>query len=300
VKYGWIDERRAEYPIRALCAALEVSPSGYYEWKSRPGGERRERRARIVQAAQKFFEESRRIYGYRKVHRDLVAADMACSREMVRQVMRENGWKSKVQRRGRRVVTTDSAHDLPVAANLLNRDFGASRPNEKWVTDITYVATKEGWLYLATVLDLYSRRIVGWSAGDSLATALVREALLRAVRNRLPKGDLLHHSDRGSQYASLEYRNLLEINELTASMSRKANCWDNAPMESFFGSLKTEWLNFEQFANREQAKGSVFEYIEVFYNRRRRHEALDYRTPIEFEYLYKCAPPSHPPGVRKK
>lgn len=286
MKYAWIKEQAECFPIATLCKSIGVSRSGFYEWRDRPVSDRRLRHDRLTRAAEDSFESSSHVYGYRKVHDDLAEsgqASLKCSRETVRLIMRENAWFSRVKRRSRRVLTTDSDHRQPVAQNLLNREFSASRPNEKWLTDITYIETGEGWLYLAAVLDLYSRRIVGWAMDDHMQTVLISSALKRAVRHRLPDRGLLHHSDRGSQYASEEYRAMIEINEFEMSMSRKGNCWDNAPMESFFGSLKTEWLKFERLDTREQAKQAVFEYIEVFYNRKRKHQALDYQTPVEFE-----------------
>ena len=272
-----------------LCRTIGVSRSGFYEWRDRPVSDRKLRHDKLTKAAEESFKTSSHVYGYRKVHDDLAEsgqAAMMCCRETVRLIMRENAWFSRVKRRSRRVVTTDSDHRQPVADNLLNRNFTASRPNEKWLTDITYIETGEGWLYLAAVLDLYSRRIVGWAMDDHMQTGLISRALKMAVRHRLPDNGLLHHSDRGSQYASEEYRMLIEIHQFQMSMSRKANCWDNAPMESFFGSLKTEWLKFECLKTREQAKQSVFEYIEVFYNRKRKHQSLDYQTPLAVEHTF--------------
>ena len=286
MRYAWIDEKRQVFPVAVLCRCLEVSRSGYYEWRGREVSPRQARHERLTSAAGAFHQASKGVYGYRKVYDDLQELDdesMHCSRETVRHIMRENGWSSRVERKRSRVTTTDSDHCQPVAENLLNRDFSASRPNEKWLTDITYIETGEGWLYLAAVLDLFSRRIVGWAMDENMQTQLVRRALNMAVKHRLPTDDLLHHSDRGSQYASEEYRHLIEINEFTMSMSRKADCWDNAPIESFFGSLKTEWLKFEDTSTREQAKQTVFESIEVFYNRKRKHQTLAYQTPDSFE-----------------
>lgn len=290
MKLRWIDEHQDVFPVRAMCQVLGVGKTCFYEWKTKPSSPGSDRRQRITEAVHRSFEASHQIYGYRKVFQDLREWNIACCPETVRRVMKENGWFSKVKRVSRRASTTNSKHNDPIAPNILDRDFTATKPNKKWVTDITYVATDEGWLYLAAVEDLFSRRIVGWAASDTLMTSLVADALRDAIGKRLPGGGLLHHSDRGSQYASLEYRNLLEVNELSASMSRKANCWDNAPMESFFGSLKSEWLNFEIFDTREQARASIFEYIEVFYNRRRRHESLDYVSPMEFEHQYHSTP----------
>ena len=289
MRYAWIDEHRQDFPVAMLCRCLEVSRSGFYEWRSRGVSPRQERHDKLTSAAKDFHEASDSVYGYRKVYEDLQELDdesMHCCPETVRGIMQENNLFSRVERKQKWISTTDSHHTEPVAENLLNRDFTASRPNEKWLTDMTFIETGEGWLYLAAVLDLFSRRVVGWAMDDNMQTQLVRRALMMAIQHRLPEGQLLHHSDRGSQYASLEYRNLVDINEFTLSMSRKANCWDNAPMESFFGSLKTEWLKFEDTRTREQAKQTTFEYIEVFYNRKRRHQSIDYKTPEAFEKLY--------------
>lgn len=195
--------------------------------------------------------------------------------------MQVNGIAAKRKRRF--VVTTDSRHSLPVAENKLNQQFTTSKPNEKWVTDITYVWTKEGWLYLAVVLDLFSRKVVGWSMDETMEKGLVMNALNMALKNRQPQKGLLHHSDRGSQYASADYQKLLEQQQITCSMSRKGNCYDNAAMESFFATLKQELVYHQQYENRQYAKQDIFEYIEVWYNRKRRHSSLGYMSPEEFE-----------------
>ena len=209
-----------------------------------------------------------------------------CCQETVRRIMGELGLHSWVRRKF--VVTTDSDHNEPIAANILNRDFTAERPNQKWVADITYIATKEGWLYLAAVMDLYSRRIVGWSMSDQIDTALVASAMNMAIFHRRPIDDLMHHSDRGVQYASGDYQQKLKDLNIVCSMSRKGNCWDNAAMESFFGSLKTEWVYGKFYKNREIAKNDLFNYIEVFYNRQRRHASLGNVNPAAFEKRYEA------------
>lgn len=199
--------------------------------------------------------------------------------------MQQNEWQAK-QKRRKWVKTTDSAHDLPIAPNLLNREFEAESPNQKWGTDISYIPTDEGWLYVATVMDLFSRRIVGWSMQADMSTSLVLNALDMATQTRKPKAGLLHHSDRGSQYCSRLYQQRLAAHQMKVSMSRKGNCWDNAPMESFFGSLKTEMVYHCHFHTHDEARREVFAYIEGFYNRRRRHSTLNYMTPIEYEMAY--------------
>ena len=207
--------------------------------------------------------------------------DEPCCLETVRRIMKDKGLRST---RGRKfVVTTDSNHTMPVAENILERDFEADAPNQKWVADITYIPTHQGWTYLATVMDLYARRIVGWATSKRIDTALVSQALHKAIKERQPGKGLLHHSDRGSQYASKEYRKILGLFKVTCSMSRKGNCWDNAPMERFFSSLKSEWLRDKIFPTHQAATTAIFEYIETFYNSKRRHQALGYQSPINYE-----------------
>jgi putative transposase len=287
VRYAWIREHQNEYPVQMMCVVLDVSDSGYYDWRDRPPSDRQQRHQQIAQAAARAHYQYDRIYGYRKVHEELAADGVGCSQDMVRQVMRENGLKSKVKRKF--VITTDSDHAEPVADNILDRDFSAERPNEKWVADITYIATGEGWLYLAAVMDLFSRRIVGWATSENIDAALATSALQAAIEQRSPDAGLLHHSDRGVQYASKDYQAILRTCGMTCSMSRKGNCWDNAVMENFFSSLKSEWLEDRTFATRQTAKESLFKYIEVFYNRQRRHASLGYVSPAAYEEQYEIA-----------
>lgn len=264
---------------------LDVGASGYYEWLEREVSPRRQRHEEIAREAKEVHVMSHGIYGYRKVHADLQVRGVASSPETIRRMMRENGLKSRVKRRF--VNTTDSDHEMPIAENILDRDFSAVAPNHKWVADITYIRTGEGWLYLAVVMDLFSRRIVGWEMKNRIDTNLVSSALKMAVYQRRGTDGLLHHSDRGSQYASEEYRDILEREKISCSMSRRGNCWDNACMESFFRSLKTEWVYGKKYSNREEAAQDIFKYIEIFYNRQRRHASLDYLTPVEFETRHK-------------
>lgn len=279
-----------------MCRCLEVSDSGYYAWlksRSQPGPAA-QRRGEVEEQAAEFHENSHQIYGYRKVHADLVDAGVACCLETVRQAMRRQNLRSRAQPKRRRCVcTTDSNHGDPIAPNVLNREFSAERPNQKWVTDITELPLKNGEkLYLAAVLDLFSRRVVGWALEATMETSLVRKAIENATTQRLRTGEgrgLLHHSDRGSQYASWTYRNLLLIQGMTISMSKKGDCWDNAAMESFFGSLKTEWTAYERMESEAEARQSIFNYIEIFYNRKRRHETLNYKTPLKVEEEYEDA-----------
>jgi putative transposase len=284
VKYAWIQEQRDVYPVVVMCAVLEVSPSGYYAWCSREPSQRQRRREEIAAAAEQSYRESDHVYGYRKVHEDLQEQKIDCCLETVREVLREKGLYSRTRKKF--VVTTDSAHGMPVADNVLARDFTASAPDQKWAADITYVPTAEGWLYLAVVLDLFSRRIVGWSMSASLQASLVLDALRMALEHRRPGPGLVHHSDRGSQYACDAFASLLERHRIVCSMSRKGNCWDNAPAESFFGKLKTERVYGQQYATREDAKLDLFKYIELFYNRKRRHASLGYLSPVAFEERY--------------
>jgi len=275
-----------------MCKVLEVSCSGYYAWGARGPSAQQVRRESLEQAVQEAHRASKRIYGYRKVHQDVIETHgQPCCQEPVRKIMQAKGLSA--MRKKRFVVTTESGHGLPVAANLLARNFEPQGPNEKWVADITYIATREGWLYLAAVMDLFGRRIVGWATSATIDATLVIDALNMAIRQRCPASDLLHHSDRGSQYASAAFRELLNLHGITASMSRKGNCWDNACMERFFGSLKGEWLADTIFPDRQTATLAVFEYIETFYNTKRRHASLGYRTPAQYESVAlehdKCA-----------
>ena len=265
-----------------MCAVLGVSRSGYLAWEKRPPSARaqqqEERRVRIAA----IHAASRRNYGSPQVHRELREQGEAISVNTVAQLMRAEGLRSKRQRRFV-PCTTDSRHDHPPAANLLNRDFTADAPNRKWVCDLTYIPTGEGWLYLAVVLDLYSRKVVGWSMAAHLRTELAGEALRMALARRQPEAGLLHHSDRGVQYACGDYRRWLTDAGIVCSMSRKGNCCDNAVAESFFSTLKTELVYHEAYATRDAARQAVFEYVEVFYNRQRRHSSLGYVSPEAFE-----------------
>jgi transposase InsO family protein len=265
-----------------MCYVLEVSRSGYYAWRHRAPSATAARRVSLTEQIRVVHEGSRQVYGAPRIHRELLASDVRCSRGTVAKLMRRAGIRSKMRRRFV-VRTTDSRHGHKVAPNRLNRRFRQARPDQAWAADITYIATGEGWLYLAAVIDLCSRKIVGWATGDSLAAELCCRALQMALVHRRPGRTVLHHSDRGVQYACDEYQGLLAEHGLTASMSRTGNCYDNAVMESFFGKLKTELVHHETYATREAARQSLFEYIEVFYNRRRRHSSLGYLSPAEHE-----------------
>lgn len=264
-----------------LCRALGVSKSGYYAWQKREPSRREERDGELLAQIREAHARSRRTYGSPRVHAELRAEGTRCSRKRVARLMRAAGLSARRPRRA--VRTTDSRHSLPVAANLLGRDFTAPAPDRRWAADITYVPTAEGWLYLAVILDLFSRRVVGHACAATLATVLVAEALALACGRRRPSAGLLHHSDRGSQYASAEYQARLSEVGAQCSMSRRGDCYDNAAVESFFSTLKTELIHGRRYATRAEARAEIFEYVEVFYNRERRHSALGYLSPAEYE-----------------
>jgi transposase InsO family protein len=269
-----------------MCEVLKVSASGYYGGLERePSVARRQHNQQLTCAVTRSYLDSDKSYGYRKVWEDLRAWSMTCCPETVRRVMKRLGFYAQYKRRF--VVTTDSNHGYAVAENLLNRDFYADAPDQKWVADITYIPTQEGWLYLAAVLDLFSRRIVGWATSERIDEALVTSALNNAITWRHPGPGLLHHSDRGSQYAADGYQRLLEQMGMVCSMSRKGNCWDNAVMERFFRSLKTERVYRKLYKTRAEARKDLFMYIEWFYNAGRRHAALGYQTPNAVETRYR-------------
>jgi putative transposase len=282
VKFAFIKEHLRPYPLEIACEVLDVSRSGYYAWLERPQSARAKRRQDLAVKVKAIHQENRGVYGSPRVHQVLAAAGESVCENTVAKVMREQEIRAKTKRK---FVprTTDGNHSQPVADNLLDRQFAAELPNLKWAVDITYIPTGEGWLYLAGVMDLCSRRIVGWSMADHMRTELVRDALSMAIVHRQPGEGLLHHSDRGMQYASEDYQHLLQSHRMEPSMSGKGDCWDNAAMESFWATLKNELVNHEQYATREQARQSIFEYIEVFYNRKRLHSSLGYQSPEAFE-----------------
>jgi transposase InsO family protein len=284
VRFAWIDEHRDDFELGAMCRVLAVTRGGYYAWKeaSATPGPRQERREEIVGKIREIHGASDATYGSPRVHRELAKQGVKINRKTVEKLMKQHEI-SPVSARRFVPQTTDSDHDHPVAENLLDRQFTADAPNRKWVTDITYVWTDEGWMYLAGVMDLYSRRVVGWAMADHMRAELCVEALRMAVASRRPEPGLLHHSDRGSQYASEAYRAALDFHGMTASMSRGGNCYDNAVMESFWGTLKRERLNRLRFATREEARSAIFEWIEAWYNRKRSHSSLGYVSPEAFE-----------------
>jgi transposase InsO family protein len=279
--FRFIDRHRRRWPVAVMCDTLAVSPAGYYAWRHRPVSPRRQRRDDLTAQIRTVHAEVKARYGSPRVHAELVARGHGCCVNTVARLMRRAGIAAKTARKFRH--TTDSNHGRPVAANVLDRQFDPGVANAAWVSDITFIPTREGWLYLAAVEDLYSRMVVGWAMAARMTSRLVVEALGMAVRRRLPGEDLVAHSDRGSQYASEHYQRLLATHGIACSMSRRADCWDNAPMESFFASLKKELVHHEDYHTREEAQASIFEYIEVFYNRQRRHSTLGYTSPAEYE-----------------
>jgi len=277
-----IHDHLEQFDVTLMCEWLEVSRQGYYDWIDRPPSPVALRQERIVDAIRQSHVESHCRYGSPNVHQDLLEKGVKCCVNTVAQRMKEHGIASIVHRKFR-VLTTDSKHDQPVFDNHLDRDFAATAVNQKWAADITYVHTQEGLLYLAGIVDLFSRKIVGWSMKETLHTDLCVEALEMALASRLPNGPLLHHSDRGCQYASGQYQDKLAEFTLQCSMSRVGNCWDNAVVESLWASLKNELVFQRTFVTKQEAKEAIFEWIVVWYNRRRRHSSLGYLSPEAFE-----------------
>ncbi len=282
MRFRFIEDRRVDYPIRQMCAILDVSPGGYYAWRARPESRRTVVNRSLVSAIVRIHRDSGGRYGSPRVHAVLRARGRGVSRGRIERLMRRYGIRA-IMIRPRRVRTTDSRHNLPIAPNLLDRDFTAPAINRVWLADITYVPTAEGWLYLAAVMDLYSRKIVGWAMRDHLRTELPLAALMMAMQRQRPGAGLIHHSDRGVQYASDGYRGALQLAGMKASMSRKGDCLDNAPMESFFHTLKTELVHHRNYASRADAKRDLFAFIEGFYNQTRLHSAIGYISPVEME-----------------
>jgi len=281
MRYRFIGAEKANYPITILCRVMLVSPSGYYAFEQRGPSPRALANEELLGEIKAIHKKSRGTYGSPRMHRELMARGHRLSLGRVERLMREHGISARPKRRFK--VTTDSKHNMPVAKNRLERQFSAEAPDCKWVGDITYVWTREGWLYLAVILDLFSRRVIGWAMDHRIDRWLVISALDMALEAREPSRQLLYHSDRGSQYASSDYQERLGAVGITCSMSRKGDCWDNAVAESFFGTLKQELVHRSDFATRSEAKSAIFEYIEVFYNRWRRHSFLGYISPAEFE-----------------
>lgn len=284
MRYQFIQEHQNEFPVQRMCKVLSVSASGYYAWQRRPVSQRAQANEKLLPKIRAIHSQSRKTYGSPRVQAELKECGFKVGKNRVARLMRLENLRG--QRKKKQPRTTNSQHSHPVAPNRLNREFHASRPNEKWLADITYIPTAEGWLYLAVVLDLFSRKIVGWAFAASLESSLVEQAFCMAVQNRTTITGLLHHSDRGSQYAGDLYQRLLSDQQMQVSMSRTGNCYDNAPMESFFSTLKCEHVHFQKYRTRQEAQTDIFAYILGFYNRQRRHSSLGYLSPEEFERRY--------------
>jgi putative transposase len=277
----------SQFPVLVMCCVLGVSKSGFYDWMKEPEGVRAREEKDLEERIKNIFKESKETYGSRRIRNKLVTLKVRVSRMRISRIMKRLGIGPK--RRRKFQSTTDSKHHFPVHPNLLSRNFDVSAPNCVWTSDITYVPTDEGWLYLAGVMDLFNKGIVGWSMSDSLRSKIAVDALDMAIGKRKPSAGLIHHSDRGVQYACGEYQKILETKGLLCSMSRKGDCWDNAPMESFFATLKKELIHRRRFRTRDEARRAIFEYIEVFYNRHRIHSTLGYMSPAEFEAVAQAA-----------
>ncbi len=281
MRYRCIHRRRSQYPVVMMCRVLKVSRSGYYTWRVRPESQRAKTDREVTQAIERLHTASKGIYGSPKITADLRDEGYRHGRHKVARLMRIAGLKGCPKQRFRVTTQRDPSH--PVAKNLLYQDFTAEAPNQRWAADITYISTNQGWLYLAVVMDLYSRRIVGWSMSRWINRHLVIDALYMAIGARRPGAELIHHSDRGSQYTSDDFRDELLKHGIDCSMSGRGNCYDNAVVESFFGLMKREWVNRVRYRTRAEARADVFEYIECFYNRKRRHGYLGNISPVEFE-----------------
>ncbi len=285
MKYAFIHAHQEEFPINLMCQLFSVTRSSYYAWCAHPSSEHSQTDRQLKEKVRQIFEDSRQTYGTRRIKVVLAKQGMQVSRKRIGRLMRAMKLACRTKRKFK--ATTNSKHNLPVAPNRLKRHFNVTAPNKVYVGDITYIWTQEGWLYLAAVIDLYSRKVVGWSMQDNMKADLVNQALLMAVWQRKPSKGLLSHSDRGSQYASKSHRAILSEHGIIQSMSRQGDCWDNAVAESFFHTLKTELIHGRVFKTREEAQKVIFEYIEVFYNRNRLHSANDYQSPVEYEAVAK-------------
>ncbi len=267
-----------------MCQVLGVSKSGYYEWRDRPVSDQSKRKQKLTAQIKRIFIASKKRYGSPKITQVLRNEGVPVSPKTVSRIMKENGLRSKTMKKYK--ATTNSKHSHPVYPNLLNQDFRADKPGQVWVSDITYIWTREGWLYLATIMDLFSRRIIGWAMSHRMTKELTLTALRRAINQQTPQKGLIHHSDRGSQYAAKEYQALLRKHHITTSMSRKGNCYDNACIESFHSVIKKELIFHEDYQSREEAKRSIFSYIMTFYNSKRIHSTIGYMSPMAYEKMY--------------
>ena len=283
MRYQFIEDHRQEFMVVLMCRVLAVSTSGYYAWRKRSVSTREMANRSLLKEIKAVHEGSRGTYGSPRIYYELKER-VPCSRNRVARLMRKHGIRARQKRCYKKTTKANEKH--PVAPNLLARDFSAAAPNEKWTADITYIPTLEGWLYLAVILDLFSRRVVGWAMSARMTSHLVLEALNMAIQHRRPGPGLLHHSDRGSQYTGADYQQLLKNQHFQVSMSGTGNCYDNAPTESFIGSLKMEWVHHAYYETRAQARADIFFYIEAFYNRQRRHSTLGYVSPAAFEEAF--------------
>jgi transposase InsO family protein len=284
MRFQFIDEHRDKVAVTLMCNVLGVSPSGYYAWRKRPPSAREMANQDLFNKIEVVYNENHGVYGSPRIYRELDDQGVACSENRVARLMRLRGLQAKQTKRFKTTTKRNTVH--PVAPNLLKRDFAADRPDQKWLADLTYISTLEGWLYLAAILDLYTRRIVGWAMSDRMTSDLTVAALDMALLQRQPDAGLVHHSDQGSQYTDRKYQTLLKDHSIRASMNGAGSWYDNAPMESFFGTLKSELVHHCVYHTRNEAKADVFYYIESFYNRRRRHSALDYLSPEVYEQLF--------------
>lgn len=288
MRFSFIGRHRSEHSVALLCRVLRVSRSGFYAWRTRPESRRSKQKRRLLAAIREIHADVDQLYGSPRMHRELLEAGHRCGRHRVARLMRKAGLHARRKPR-RRPRTTDSVHALPVAPNVLERQFSIELPDRAWVGDITYIPTQEGWLYLAVLLDLCSRRVVGWAMDRRIDRQLAMRALAMARGHRQPDPGLVHHTDRGSQYASSDYQVELERAAFRCSMSRKGDCYDNAVAESFFATLKKELVHHHNWRSRAEAMTAIFRYIEVFYNRQRKHSTLGYRSPVDYERLMKSA-----------
>lgn len=276
-----MDQHRSCHGVQKMCQVIGASRSGYYRWKKLPHGKRQKENEKILMEIKESHKNSRRAYGSPRITNELQTKGIKCGKNRVARIMKVHGIVAKTAKKFK--ATTNSNHNLPVSENLLNQNFTAEKPNTVWVSDITYIPTLEGWLYLAVILDLYSRQVIGWAMSNRLTSGFVIKALHQAIGRRKPGTDCVFHSDQGVQYASADFRDVLKAYGFIQSMSRKGNCYDNAVAESFFHTLKTEHVYDYRYETRSEARQSIFEYIEMFYNRQRRHSTLGYRSPVSFE-----------------
>ena len=283
MKYQFIKRNCKTFSVESMCEVFEVSRAGYYDWKDRPPSNREKDNQDLLKKIKEIFYDSKKRYGFRKVYRQLKQNGVDCSKNRVGSLMRKNGLISKVKKKFK--ATTDSKHNFPITKNILNRKFNVEKPNTCWVGDISYIWTAEGWLYLATVIDLYSRAVVGWSLDKRMTSSLIENAFLKAIWSRNPSSGIIFHSDRGSQYAGNAFQKLLKLHNAISSMSRKGNCWDNAVAESFFKIIKSELIYHCKYATRAEARDSIFEYIETFYNSKRLHSSVGYMSPMQFDMV---------------